>query len=196
MLLQTFQFSKADPSYRLKIQTALTIKPKGFFMKAKLRDPDFLEEVGLVGGGGGSGSKTKRDKTSQKSNVDKSKLLPMKILFGSNTGTCESLAQGLAAAAPDHGFTATVSSLDDAVSSLSKGIPVVVFTASYEGLPPDNASHFVEWITSSAGSEVESVPFAVFGVGNSKSCIVLPIDLRLILEYQRNGPTHIRRYPK
>lgn len=177
MLLKTFQFSKADPSYRLKIQTALTIKPKGFFMKAKLRDPAFLEENGVVGSE--AVSKTKNDRPHHKANVDKAKLKSMKILFGSNTGTCESLAQSLASAAPDQGFTATVASLDDAVSSLSKDVPVVIFTASYEGLPPDNASHFVEWLTSSADSEIEGVPYAVFGVGNSKSHISTVENLRL-----------------
>lgn len=194
MLIQTFQFTKADPSYRLKIQTALTIKPKGFFMKAKLRDPEFLEEAGVLSGSGGA-SKAQRDKPHHKSDVNTAKLAPMKILFGSNTGTCESLAQSLASAAPDQGFTATVSSLDDAVSSLSKDVPVVIFTASYEGLPPDNASHFVEWLTSSAGPEIKDVPFAVFGVGNSKSVVVILRNALLTPAFQRNGPTRTRRFP-
>lgn len=195
MLLQTFQFTKADASYRLKIQTALTIKPKGFFMKAKLRDPNFTEYAGLVGGA--AETEKKKDQGSQKSKIDPSKLVPMKILYGSNTGTCEALAQGLAASAPEHGFNASIASLDDAVSSLVKKVPVVIFTASYEGQPPDNAGHFVEWLKSGGGEEFADVPFAVFGVGNS----TLRIDTsnmksQLTLDSQRNGFTLTRRSPR
>ncbi|KAF4580827.1 putative bifunctional P-450:NADPH-P450 reductase [Ophiocordyceps camponoti-floridani] len=65
-------------------------------------------------------------------------------MYGSNTGTCEALAQSLACSAPDHGFEAEVKDLDSAPSALSAEIPAVVITASYEGQPPDNAGHFVE----------------------------------------------------
>ena len=149
----------------------LTIKPKNFFMKAKLRDPHFVEHAGIVGGGAVESKSNDNKQASRRSTVDddKSKPLPMKCLYGSNTGTCEALAQSLASSAPGYGFEATVSSLDDGVSALEKDVPVVIFTASYEGLPPDNAGHFVEWITSNKRSELEGVAFAVFGVGNSES---------------------------
>jgi cytochrome P450/NADPH-cytochrome P450 reductase len=146
----------------------LTIKPKNFFMKAKLRDPHFVEHAGIVGGGAGESKSNDRQSTRQSKADDKAKLLPMRILYGSNTGTCEALAQSLASSAPGYGFEATVSSLDDGVSDLSKDVPVVIFTASYEGLPPDNAGHFVQWISSGKKAELEGVAFAVFGVGNSK----------------------------
>jgi cytochrome P450/NADPH-cytochrome P450 reductase len=148
----------------------LTIKPKNFFMKAKLRDPRFVEHAGIVGTGTVESRSNDSKQGRRQSEVDdeKSKPLPMKILYGSNTGTCEALAQSLASSAPEYGFEATVSSLDDGVSALSKDVPVAIFTASYEGLPPDNAGHFVEWISSDKRSELEGVAFAVFGVGNSE----------------------------
>ena len=40
----------------------------------------------------------------------------MSILFGSNSGSCESFAGTLASEASLHGFNATVSTLDSAVS--------------------------------------------------------------------------------
>jgi len=146
----------------------LTIKPKNFFMKAKLRDPHFVEHAGIVGGSAGGSKSNDRQATRQSKADDKVKLLPMKILYGSNTGTCEALAQSLASSAPGYGFEATVSSLDDGVSALEKDVPVVIFTASYEGLPPDNAGHFVEYISSDRKSNLEGLAFAVFGVGNSE----------------------------
>ena len=145
----------------------LTIKPKGFFMKAKLRDPHFIDRAATLGAAVEPQASDRQ--TTRHSKVDdKAKLRPMKILYGSNTGTCEALAQSLASSAPEYGFTATVSSMDDGVSALDKDVPVVVFTASYEGLPPDNAGQFVQWISSDRKPDLEGVAFAVFGVGNSK----------------------------
>ena len=153
----------------------LTIKPKNFFMKAKLRDPHFIDRVATLGAAAESQT-TDRQATRRQSKVDdKAKLRPMKILYGSNTGTCEALAQSLASSAPEYGFTATVASMDDGVSALEKDVPVVIFTASYEGLPPDNAGQFVQWISSDKKSDLEGVAFAVFGVGNSElpfTCLV------------------------
>ncbi|KJX94412.1 hypothetical protein TI39_contig4197g00006 [Zymoseptoria brevis] len=164
VLVQTFQFTKADPNYKLEIQTALTIKPKGFFMKARPRNADFLDTAAQLDEA--PNAKAQGPGLRGKSDVDKSKLQPLEILYGSNTGTCEALAQALASASPDHGFNPIVRSLDEGVSSAKKNHPVVIFTASYEGQPPDNAGHFVEWVTSSANAEIKDVPYAVFGVGN------------------------------
>lgn len=153
----------------------LTIKPKNFFMKARLRDPHFVDRAATVGAGVESKSND-RQATRQSKVDDKAKLRPMKILYGSNTGTCEALAQSLASSAPEYGFTATVSSMDDGVSALGKDVPVVIFTASYEGLPPDNAGQFVQWISSDKKSDLEGVAYAVFGVGNSELRRAYPVS--------------------
>jgi sulfite reductase alpha subunit-like flavoprotein len=175
----------------------LTIKPKNFFMKARLRDPHFVEHAGIVRGDAvESKSSDKQARRQSKGDDDKSKPLPMKILYGSNTGTCEALAQSLASSAPEYGFEATVSSLDDGVSALSKDVPVVIFTASYEGLPPDNAGHFVEWISSNKRSGLEGVAFAVFGVGNSESTACHPVESELIHVLQRSGFIPTRKSPR
>ena len=153
----------------------LTIKPKNFFMKARLRDPHFVDRAATVGVGVESKSND-RQATRQSKADDKAKLRPMKILYGSNTGTCEALAQSLASSAPEYGFTATVSSMDDGVSALGKDVPVVIFTASYEGLPPDNAGQFVQWISSDKNPDLDDVAYAVFGVGNSELQRAYPVS--------------------
>lgn len=172
MLLQTSRFSKANPSYSLLIKTTLTIRPQEFYIKAHLRDPDFLHHAGLVSREHVAGDKkpSKSQKESQGKNSD---LQPVRILFGSNTETCEAVAQAIADSAPGNGFKAEVHGLDTAVSSLSGDVPVVIVTASYEGLPPDNATHFVEWLKSNPAEEVKGVKYCVFGVGNSKLAVMM-----------------------
>lgn len=93
---------------------------------------------------------------------------PMSIFYGSNTGTCESLAQTLANAASSHGYDAHVATLDSATDNLPRQQPIVIVTASYEGEPPDNAAHFFQWLKNLQGSELEKVQYAVFGCGHRK----------------------------
>jgi cytochrome P450/NADPH-cytochrome P450 reductase len=91
----------------------------------------------------------------------------MTILYGSNTGTCQSFAQKLAADGRAHGFSAKAADLDSGTNALSSNAPVVIITPSYEGLPPDNATHFVAWLESiEDGSALKGVQYAVFGCGH------------------------------
>lgn len=96
------------------------------------------------------------------------KLQPLTILYGSNSGTCESLAQTLAADAAAHGFLASkVLTLDSARQALPNDGPVVMVTASYEGQPCDNAAHFYNWLEKLASDAKLDASFAVFGCGHS-----------------------------
>jgi cytochrome P450/NADPH-cytochrome P450 reductase len=90
----------------------------------------------------------------------------MLILYGSNSGTCEGLAQSLAGSAAGRGFIAAVKPLDAAVDQLPANQPTIVITASYEGNPPDNAAVFVEWLKAVDGEKVKNAQFAVFGCGH------------------------------
>ena len=90
----------------------------------------------------------------------------MTILYGSNSGTCEGLAQSLAKSASAHGYLAKVQPLDSAIDQVPKKQPVVIITASYEGQPPDNATQFVPWLTSEAPEKFKEVQYAVFGCGH------------------------------
>jgi len=170
MLFQNFNFMFDDPNHCLQIKQTLTIKPKDFYMRAILRNGLTATELeyrlsgthrsgGLANAPAGSGSSSavKNHKGSGK---------PMSIYYGSNSGTCESLAQWLASDAPAHGFFAkTVDSLDAANQNVPSEQPVIIITASYEGHPPDNAAHFVNWLENLKGKEMENMAFAVFGCG-------------------------------
>lgn len=91
---------------------------------------------------------------------------PMLILYGSESGTCEGLAQNLARSAGNRGFAPLVKPLDAAVDQINNNQPVVVVTASYEGNPPDNAKIFVEWLKNLDAGKLKGVQYAVFGCGH------------------------------
>lgn len=99
---------------------------------------------------------------------------PLRVLYGSNGGTCEALVATLVARAAAAGWAATQAHLDSAVDGLQAHAsgPVVVVTSTYNGSPPDNASKFAAWIgeggAGGASKAAAGVKFAVFAVGNSQ----------------------------
>ena len=167
LLLQNFNFRADDPSYKMAIKQTLTIKPKDFFMYATLRegiDPIHLERN--IWNGGDGNKKTAKDKKIEEMKGDKGPQKPMTILYGSNTGTCESLAQTLANSASSRGYKTAVKNLDSASDKIPKDQPVVIVTASYEGQPTDNAAYFMEWLQGVEGNQLEGTKYAVFGCGH------------------------------
>jgi cytochrome P450/NADPH-cytochrome P450 reductase len=170
MLLQNFNFRFDDPSYQLQIKQTLTIKPKDFFMHATLRenvDPVYLEKR-LHFDTSAEGKLSEKDRRiSNAAALSGKPKKPMTILYGSNAGTCEALAQNLARVASGRGFHAEVETLDSAVGHIPKGEPVILISSSYEGQPPDNAAHFVEWLENlNPGKNLDGVKYAVYGCGN------------------------------
>lgn len=167
MLLQNFNFSMEDSSYQLQIKQTLTIKPKEFYMRAHLRNgvsATSLERA-LASTIIPDPPPTKRIQNVRKEKATNGK--PMAIYYGSNTGTCEALANRLASDAANHGFRAhVVDTLDSVRDSLPTDKPVVMVTASYEGQPTDNAAHFVNWVGTLGEKELENVSYAVFGCGH------------------------------
>jgi cytochrome P450/NADPH-cytochrome P450 reductase len=96
---------------------------------------------------------------------------PLRVLYGSNGGTCEAMAASLAARAAGAGFAVTQAPLDAALKAGSVLVAdagaTVVVTSTYNGHPPDNAKAFNKWLESSPTAPPAS-RFAVFGVGNSQ----------------------------
>jgi cytochrome P450/NADPH-cytochrome P450 reductase len=170
MLLQNFNFTMEDPSYQLQIKQTLTIKPKGFYMRAHLRNhmsPTTLERA-LASTHIGEATPMKVTSLVATKGKPAAEGKPMVILYGSNTGTCEALANRLASDAAAHGFKPDiVDILDSAKENLPTDKPVVIITASYEGQPADNAAHFVNWVGGMKASELEKVSYAIFGCGHS-----------------------------
>lgn len=174
MLMQNFNFVMDNPSYSLVVQETLTIKPKDFKIRAIPRGGlmPFQLEARLAGAFSGR-TQGSPDQTSP-SNLSASPLKKgdkvsggtrLTILYGSDSGTCEFMAQRLANDASSHGFKAAVDTLDAAREALPTDEPIVIITSSYEGQPPHNAGHFVDWIQNMDGEKLNDVAYAVYGCG-------------------------------
>ena len=182
LLLQNFNFRFEDPSYHLQIKQTLTIKPKDFHMYATLRDhiePVYLDKqlhLDLT-----TPTMSEKDRRISIATPGKPKK-PMTILYGSNAGTCEALAQNLARVASGRGYHAQVDALDSAVEKVPRDHPVILICSSYEGQPPDNAAHFVEWLQNLDDKKtLNGVNYAVYGCGNRESANSSRLDSRTYL---------------
>ncbi|KAF2104350.1 cytochrome P450 [Rhizodiscina lignyota] len=162
MILQNFELRLADPGYQLHIKQTLTVKPADLYMYATPRGDHTGSQLErrLYGG---AFSERATDHKVEATSTQKSGT-PITILFGSNTGTCEGLAQTLASRAGARGFAPSVATLDSAVDKLPTDRPVIILTASFEGEPADNAAQFVEWI--GHADSFKGVKYAVFGCGH------------------------------
>lgn len=151
-----------DPSYELQIKQTLTLKPDGFKFRAILREGIDAVKLEKKMFAGAVEETTRQREVTQPSKGGK----PMTVLYGGNSGTCEGLAQSLAGTASTRGFSAQVQPLDAAIEKFPRDQPVVIISASYEGLPPDNAAAFVEWLKTNKASSFDSAQIAVFGCGH------------------------------
>ncbi|MEM9775704.1 MAG: cytochrome P450, partial [Chloroflexota bacterium] len=163
MMLQRFDIMKADPSYQLKIKEALTIKPEGFYIRAKRRGDTWIHPS--------SGLAAIPEKAPHPTGPNQKYAeaqSPLLVLYGSNAGTAESFAQRIAGSAAGYGYKAKLATLDEYAGNLSADTPTVIVTASYEGQPTDNARQFVAWLDTLEAGELEDLSFAVFGCGNKQ----------------------------
>lgn len=165
MILQRFDIIDHDPQYELIVKETLTMKPDGLFMRMNTRSSwkNRKQSASNI-----EHSETAAHETSspQHSNVD-SKCGPLLVLFGSNSGTCESFAHRLYEDAQSRGYEAKIAHLNAYSGHLPLETPVVIVTASYEGLPTDDAKQFVTWLEQIPGSTLKGVKYAVFGCGHT-----------------------------
>lgn len=170
IVLQNFDMSYIDPGYRLAVKQTLTVKPKDLYVKARLRkgiDPTALLQRLFQGPSHPSLRNNSVDDKS-KATISEDVQSAIQILFGSNSGTCQSLAQRLASSISTKlDIPSTVRELDSGVDNLSTKQPVIIITSSYEGQPPENAARFVTWLESSQPKDLTGVKYAVFGCGHS-----------------------------
>ncbi len=160
MILQRFKLIN-HAQYELQIKESLTMKPDGFKIKVRLR-----EQLSVVGSQLSVTSDNRQPTTDNRQRTRHE--TPLLVLYGSNMGTAEELARRMAQDAEDNGFAAKVAPLDDYVGRLPKEGLVVIASASYNGLPPDNAVKFCEWLRGNelTAESLKGVKFAVFGCGN------------------------------
>ncbi|MBI3698978.1 MAG: cytochrome P450 [Afipia sp.] len=162
MILQRFKLVDHE-RYQMHLKETLTIKPDGFKIKVRARsdkDRTVVARPGAAVAESAGGSAPARVRPGHNT--------PLLILYGSNLGTAEDLAHRVADLAEVNGFATKLGPLDDYVGNLKGQGGVIIFCASYNGAPPDNATQFVKWLQSDlAKDEFKDVRYAVFGCGNS-----------------------------
>jgi cytochrome P450/NADPH-cytochrome P450 reductase len=161
LILKHFEI-KGDPDYQLKVKETLTLKPANFRIKAYLRLP--LHRAPLAFKPEDRPAPVQKNESEAPSPQHGTALA---VYYGSNMGTSEELAQRLAEQGRRLGFIARVASLDEAVNALPNSGVVLIVTATYNGMPPDNALRFAEWIRSD-GFRVDGLRYAVLGCGNTQ----------------------------
>lgn len=93
---------------------------------------------------------------------------PLLILFGSQTGSAEGLAKKMAKESESRGFLPKVAALNDFESAgLATATKAVIISSTWgDGEPPDNAVNFWNWIKADSAPRLESLNFAVLGLGD------------------------------
>jgi cytochrome P450 / NADPH-cytochrome P450 reductase len=161
MILQRFKLIDVD-RYQLHLKETLTIKPEGFKIKVRPRGD---KERGVYGGPAPVATATA---AVPRARTRPGHATPLLVLYGSNLGTAEDLATRVADLAEVNGFATRLAPLDDFAGKLPEAGGVLIFCASYNGAPPDNATQFVKWLRGDLAKDaLAKVRYAVFGCGNS-----------------------------
>jgi sulfite reductase (NADPH) flavoprotein alpha-component len=96
-------------------------------------------------------------------------LLPLTILFGSQTGNAEALAKRAAKAASQRGYAPTVCDMAQYdLGNLTQERQLVMITSTYgDGDPPDNARSLWEFLDSGRAPSLPELRFSVLALGDS-----------------------------
>jgi cytochrome P450/NADPH-cytochrome P450 reductase len=164
MILQRFRLIDVN-RYQMHLKETLTIKPDGFKIKVRARSG---KERGAYAGPATTTAAAAGAAAAPRARPRPGHNTPLLVLYGSNLGTAEELATRVADLAEVNGFATRLAALDDFAGKLPEQGGVLIFCASYNGAPPDNATQFVKWLGGDLPKEAfAKVRYAVFGCGNS-----------------------------
>src|ERR1700760_443877 len=163
MILQRFRLIDIN-RYQMHLKETLTIKPDGFKIKVR---PRAERDRGAYAGPAAAAASTGGAATAR-SRARPGHNTPLLVLYGSNLGSAEELATRVADLAEVNGFATKLAPLDDYLGHLPEQGGVLIFCASYNGAPPDNATQFYKWLGGDLPKDAfAKVRYAVFGCGNS-----------------------------
>jgi len=122
-----------------------------------------------LGGVGGAATATPAAAPAAQAAPAAGPTVPMTVLFGSESGNSEALAQEVDKAARSAGFKSKVYDMADYPrEQLEKEENVLVVVSTWgEGDPPETASEFYEWILSDAAPKLEKTRFSVCALGDT-----------------------------
>ncbi len=101
--------------------------------------------------------------------LDQSDARVINILYGTQTGNSESLANDAATAAKTHGLLPVVKSMDEIeLDALAKMEYLLIVTSTYgEGEMPDNAQLLWDAISADSAAKMENTKFSVLALGDT-----------------------------
>ncbi len=162
MILQRFKLIN-HTNYRLKIKELITIKPDDFKIKVEKRiDADRKTSSATTHSKNQSPNSTETLTSHPKHNT------PLLVLYGSNMGASEEIANQICNEAIHLGFKSRISSMDNYGDKLPTNGAVVFICSTYNGNPPDNAVKFMNSLmTKNNPDTYKGVRYTVMGCGNS-----------------------------
>ena len=163
MILQRFKLIDVN-RYQMVLKETLTIKPDGFKIKVR---PRADRERGAYSGAAAPAASSSAA-AAPRARARPGHNTPLLVLYGSNLGTAEELATRVADLAEVNGFATRLAPLDEFAGKLPEQGGVLIFCASYNGAPPDNAARFLQWLGGDLPkAALSQVRYMVFGCGNS-----------------------------
>ncbi|HEX6757631.1 MAG TPA: cytochrome P450 [Propionibacteriaceae bacterium] len=185
MLLQRFELIK-DPNYRLHTKVTLTVKPADFHIEVRRRADRPIDKAEPI-----PVSATAQAQAQARPAASNAHHTPLAVLFGSNLGTAEGIANRLAQEGTERGYDVTRGALDDYVDHVPAKAAILV-CASYNGLPPDNAVKFHHRLQEAGNEAFEDLSYTVFGCGNTEwATTYQAVPTQLDAGLEQHGATRI-----
>ncbi len=190
MLLQRFEFVDSR-NYQLHTKATLTVKPDDFWIEVRPRT-DRAAPLRLPRQSAAAASAATPDGASDSAPLPTASGhgTPLLVMFGSNLGTAEGIANKLGREGNERGFDVTVGALDDHLEDLPKAGAVLVVCSSYNGEPPENAVNTVGYLKNPAlpADALRSVSYSVFGCGDTDwAATYQAVPTLLDAELERHG---------
>ncbi|MET0866320.1 MAG: cytochrome P450, partial [Nakamurella sp.] len=166
LVLQRFEFVD-HRNYQLHTQSTLTVKPADFWIRLRPRTEHAPRAAASVTSP--NVNRSGAQSTGEQQPAAAGHGTPLLVLFGSNLGTAEGIANRLGREGVERGYQVTVATLDDNGSSLPTRGAVLVVCSSYNGEAPENATEFVSGLTTDAlpSDAFHGVAYTVFGCGDT-----------------------------
>jgi len=123
-------------------------------------------------------------------------LEPLSILFGSQTGNCESLAKRIAKEAGKRGFVPTIHDLAKyPTAQLASEKSLLIVTSTYgDGEPPDNAKSFWEFLSGGSAPKLTETKFSVCSLGDTNYAKFCGFGKEVDAQLEKLGAT--RAHPR
>ena len=168
MLLQRFELVD-HLNYQLKTKQTLTVKPDEFRIQVRPREGRTLARTGAAPTAARA-ARAKAEPPVPPVPATAQHGTPLRVLFGSNLGTAEAIANKLASEGTERGFAVTLGPLDDHIDDLPADGAILLVCSSYNGTPPENAVAFCRWLRDpkTPKDACAGASYAVFGCGDTQ----------------------------